>query len=189
MSVEDLHAIASFCFRPTATIVDWHIGTLLILSFALYLRVGEVCALTRDQVTIDATSVRALIPRSKADQCGKGALALAARSGSILCPARVLEEWLSRAPPSTFLFPSFSGLPRAMSTDCVRNELRRVSRAANLAHDLTPHSTRGGAASTALACGVPQAAVKMAGRWSSDSAFAAYAEISLDTLQGAGNLL
>ena len=47
----------------------------------------------------------------------------------------------------------------------------------------------GGAASVALSKGVPSAAVKLAGRWKSDAAFAAYIEISLDTLQGAGCLL
>jgi site-specific recombinase XerD len=189
MSRDELLAIAVYCFRDVASVADNRIGCLLILGFALFMRVSEVSTILRVNVSITGASVTVLVPRSKSDQVGKGAPCVAARSGTVLCPVSNLECWLSRAPASAHLFPSLSDPSICMSPDLVRQELNRVVSAAGITRPLTPHSIRGGAASAALADGVPQSSVKRAGRWKSDSAFDAYVDTSLASMQGAGNLL
>ncbi len=158
------------------------------MGFSFYIRVSEVSAIRRENLSLDETRVAVAIPRSKADQEGKGKSALAARTGSFLCPAAAVENWLKRAPDSAFVFPSLSSPNHSMSEDSVRKDFRRVCQVLNM-RMLTPHSLRGGAASLALAEGVPQDAVKAAGRWKTDTAFSAYIQPSLKTMQGAGSLL
>jgi integrase len=188
MTREDLLLIASFCFREGASLADWRFATICILGFSMYLRVGEISRILRADLTIDNNCVKVLIRRSKADQEGQGEIAIAARSGSFLCPAATVEFWLAKAPLSIYVFPNFSSPTDFMSEDYIRKEFKRVCLAADISV-LTPHSLRGGGATLAIAEGIPQAAVKSAGRWKSDSAFSAYVEKSLKTLQGAGNLL
>lgn len=75
-----------------------------------------------------------------------------------------------------------------MSDDSARRELETACDRAGIRR-LTPHSLRGGAATAAIATGVPHLAVMAAGRWKSQSGFAPYVEKSIATLQGAANLI
>ncbi len=186
---EELGDMLAFGFREGASPRDIRAGALFPFQFALYLRVSELAGIRRSNVTIDAQGLRLRIPSAKTDQEKKGLSRPVARSESALCPVSALERWLSIAPTSPFLFPSLSNPAMHMSEDSVRKELKRVSSASGIHRHLTPHSMRGGAATAALADGVPQAAVMTAGRWKSTSAFEAYVDVTIDTLQGAANIL
>jgi integrase len=188
-SREELAVIHAFCFRSGASLRDIRTGAFFLFQFGFFLRASEAVSVLRSNLSIDENAMYLTIPHSKRDQEKRGARIPVARTGTPLCPVCNLEHWLSLAPSSTFLFPSLTQPATHMSKDSARNELARVKEAAGIARHLVPHSMRGGAATAAMAAGVPQSAVKTAMRLKSDSAFAHYVEITVDTLQGAASIL
>jgi integrase len=100
MSREELLQLTTFCFRSCAPISDQRFGTLLLVTFALFMRVSEVTSIRRRDVSISDSQLSIFIPKSKTDQQGKGMTRLAARSCSPLCAVSAVERWLGGSPDS-----------------------------------------------------------------------------------------
>uniref|UniRef100_A0A914VY58 Tyr recombinase domain-containing protein n=1 Tax=Plectus sambesii TaxID=2011161 RepID=A0A914VY58_9BILA len=190
---EEMKLIYSRFTGPNLSLIDHQIGTVLSLLFGAFLRVSEVVALRKEDISFDTRHVWLTIRRSKTDQLGKAERRPIARSDSAYCAVANLEKWMARVPWSAFLFPCLSTVTstatKPMSADSVRAKLQRVLQACGIARSLTPHSFRGGAATFAVEKGVPVRAVMAMGRWQSPGGFAPYVAVNAKTLAGADNLL
>uniref|UniRef100_A0A914W0L5 Tyr recombinase domain-containing protein n=1 Tax=Plectus sambesii TaxID=2011161 RepID=A0A914W0L5_9BILA len=193
VSEEEMKLIYNSFTGPNLSLIDHRIGTVLSLLFGAFLRVSEVVALRRDDISFEGSRVWLTIRRSKTDQSGKTERRPIARSDGAYCAVTNLEKWTARVPRSDYLFPCLSTAQstatKPMSADLVRTELRRVLKTCGIARALTPHSFRGGAATLAVEKGVPTRAVMAMGRWQSPGGFAPYVALNAETLAGADNLL
>uniref|UniRef100_A0A914XTL6 Tyr recombinase domain-containing protein n=1 Tax=Plectus sambesii TaxID=2011161 RepID=A0A914XTL6_9BILA len=190
---EEMRLIYSRFTGPNLSLIDHRIGTVLSLLFGAFLRVSEVVALRKDDISFDSGRVWLAIRKSKTDQLGKSERRPIARSDGAYCAVANLEKWMAKVPCSAFLFPCLSTATsmatKPMSADSVRAELQRVLQACGIACPLTPHSFRGGAATMAVEKGVPVRAVMAMSRWQSPGGFAPYVALNAKTLAGADNLL
>lgn len=113
----------------------------------------------------DASRATLFLPISKTDQFGRGVDVRLFSLPSLLCPVSALRHYLSArssASAPLFLFANGDFLTR----DRVADVLRQVFPAQP---NLNTHSFRIGGASALANAGVPDYAIQILGRWSSDS--------------------
>ncbi len=148
-SVEVRRLIAS-CGPEPAGLRD---RALLLLGFAGALRRSELVAIDCEHLRFTAEGVTILIPRSKRDRDGEGALVGIPRGRQAeTCPVRALEAWLGRSRIEWgAVFRSLSTAGRAggrLGTRGVWTILRKRAALAGLEVDaqerLSPHGLRAG---------------------------------------------
>ncbi len=130
----------------------------LLLGFVGGMRRSEIVGLDIADLEFKDAGVLAHLRRSKGDQEGEGAVVeLKAAKRAILCPVRALKDWIAAAEIESG--PLLRGIDRfgIVSPDRLdATSVRRIviSRAAAVGiKNVSPHSLRAGAATTALAKG------------------------------------
>lgn len=150
-------------------------AALIAVGSDALLRVSEVSAIEVEDVTFeDDGSARLLVPRSKTDQRGRGALLfLGPRT------ATLIREWTEAAGIKTgALFRPIHRYgvvaPRRMGPASVRRVIVDRARAAGIRGRVSGHSLRVGCAQSLAKCGVGVVAMQKAGRWVSPDMPARY---------------
>lgn len=150
-------------------------AALIAVGSDALLRVSEVSAIEVEDVTFeDDGSARLLVPRSKTDQRGRGALLfLGPRT------ATLIREWTEAAGIKTgALFRPIHRYgvvaPRRMGPASVRRVIVDRARAAGIRGRVSGHSLRVGCAQSLAKCGVGLVAMQKAGRWVSPAMPARY---------------
>ncbi|VDK56911.1 unnamed protein product [Cylicostephanus goldi] len=151
-------------------------AAMILLSFAAFLRVGELCEIRGSDICRKGNDVWWLnIRRSKTDQGAQGAKVAFRLVGEALILWRVFENFL---PPNSDHY-IFSRTSEAPSRDAAARRIKGVLTQAGLQHrKLTTHSFRGGAATTAIRAGLHPTNIMRAGRWRSTEAFSCYIDPS-----------
>ena len=158
-------------------------------AFFGFLRISEYTTLRKTQfdpsstlllsdVRIRNDSVRLHLKTSKTDPFRHGVTVRIEANNTFLCPVNALHLYPSTRPNKQgplFVFLNGTFLTR---TD-INNTLRDTS---NGAANISSHSLRIGAASTAAAMGCPKYLIQSMGRWSSDC-FRRYIRISDTTIR------
>ncbi|RCN24604.1 site-specific recombinase, phage integrase family [Ancylostoma caninum] len=165
-------------------IVDWALQTntaaaikgagMIMIAFLGFLRVSELVQLRFANVSHKGGDLWWLtIRRSKTDQEGKGSV-VAFKMGNMEENLwRALHRLRSPFSPEDYLFSCRSGKPP--SRDYASRLIKKTCMEAGLgSRNLTPHSFRGGAATTAIRRGVDPANVMRVGRWKSVKSFQSY---------------
>ena len=150
------------------------------LGFFAFLRAGEftstgqqdmTIALTPEDVSVDnrasPTFLRIFLRKSKTDPFGNGIALFVGRTYQPICPVTAVLAFLAQRPQTQgplFVHADGSPLTRSQLIQKVRRALRRLGLEV---HNYSGHSFRIGAATTAAAVGVPEATIKMLGRWES----------------------
>jgi integrase len=143
---------------------------LFLVGFAGALRRSELVGIDHQHLRFDADGVVIHIPRSKADQEGKGADVTLPRMRSTepgiaseTCPVRALERWLTgakiRRGPVFRAVTAHATIERRLTPDGVRKILlRRAAQAKLTVHPserLSPHGLRAGLITEAYLAGAP----------------------------------
>lgn len=143
---------------------------LFLVGFAGALRRSELVGIDHQHLRFDANGVVIHIPRSKADQEGKGADVTLPRMRSTepgiaseTCPVRALERWLTgakiRRGPVFRAVTAHATIERRLTPDGVRKILlRRAAQAKLTVHPserLSPHGLRAGLITEAYLAGAP----------------------------------
>ena len=123
--------------------------------------------------TTNPTAIRVTIKQSKTDPFRRGINIFLGRTNQPLCPVLSMAAYLairSADPGPLFIFQDGTPLSRERLVKAVRSALLQCN--------IDPaqyngHSFRIGAATAAAACGIPEATIKMLGRWKS-SAYTLY---------------
>ena len=180
------------------TIEDLNLRTCFLLSFAAFLRMGEVTYEAKDSPGSDwffetkvtrscikfsenNDHVRLHLKRSKTDIKNEGTTILVAAIDSPLCPVKALLQLFALDPQQSNapLF-SFSGQP--FTKDRVHRKLNDFLRSNGIdPKDYTLHSFRKGAAQHAKDSGMRDDQIQALGRWTSQ-AFQVYFKTSSATL-------
>jgi hypothetical protein len=181
-----------------ATIEDLNLRTCFLLSFAAFLRMGEVTYEAKDSPSSDwffetkvtrscikfsenNDHVRLHLKRSKTDIKNEGTTILVAAIDSPLCPVKALLQLFALDPqPSNAPLFSFSGQP--FTKDRVHTKLSNLLQSNGIdPKDYTLHSFRKGAAQHAKDSGMRDDQIQALGRWTSQ-AFQVYFKTSSATL-------
>ena len=159
-----------------------------LTCFFGFFRSGEICFkgadsfnpssdLSVDRVKVDSLSrptlIQMLLPMSKTDTFGEGAVINLPRTADDLCPVAAILSWLvyrGKTPGPLFIFESGAKLTRPRFV----SELKKAKSEAGMdPTHFSGHSFRIGAATTAAAEGIADSQIKLLGRWKS-SAVQAY---------------
>lgn len=154
---------------------------LLCLGMAGALRRSELVAVDVEHATVDESGLRLVIPRSKRDQEGAGAVVgVPYGSRPQTCPVLSWQAWLDLSGITTG--PAFRGVDRHGNISATRLTDRQVARivqrracAAGLpGAEFGGHSLRSGFATEAASRGRSELEVMRHGRWRSSSAMHGY---------------
>jgi hypothetical protein len=190
--------LAAITTATPQTIEDLNLQTCFLLSFAAFLRMGEVTyeakdsprsswffetKVTRSCIKFSQNNdhVRLHLKRSKTDIKNEGTTILVAAIDSPLCPVKALLQLFNLDPqqPNAPLF-SFSGQP--FTKDRVHRKLNDLLQSNGIdPRDYTLHSFRKGAAQHAKDSGMRDDQIQALGRWTSQ-AFQVYFKTSAATL-------
>ena len=144
---------------------------LLLVGFAAALRRSELAAIRADHVQFTADGLRLLLPRSKADQEGRGAtLGVHYGASPATCPVRALRSWLQAGREATggpLAGPVFRKVDRwgrlwetALTSGAVAKLVKRAASRAGLDPALySGHSLRAGFATQAARAGKHERAI------------------------------
>ena len=154
------------------------------LGFFGFLRAGEFTynpkpgeqfppMLTARDVAVDSRSapswMSVCIRRCKTDQFGQGFRLIIGRSFRQICPVAAMLDYLATRPAvSGPLFVFHNGTP--LSRESLIREVRNALGAAGVDPSAySGHSFRIGAATAAASIGIPEATIKLLGRWESSA--------------------
>ena len=185
----DLRAMIDFLPRDDGgafTLRSKRDRALLLLGFAGALRRSELVGAHASHVQFSADGIRLFIPRSKADQEGRGAV-LGIRYGedAVTCPVRALQAWMQAIRQVTgegVVGPLFRKVDRwdnlgetALQPLAVASVVKRSARAAGLEPSLySGHSLRAGFATQAARAGKHERAIMRHTRHKSEKVLREY---------------
>lgn len=158
------------------------VRAMFLLAFHAFLRVGELCgsrhALQFSDVRIQQSCITICFPTFKFSAGRCPSVFIPART-TPWCPVRALEFYIScRDRTAAPLFLDAAGQP--VTIQQFRLKLAQVDRAAGLkSWGITPHSFRVGAATSAVAIGIPEETIQRMGRWTS-RAFLRYIQFQIN---------
>ena len=135
-------------------------------------------------IRIRNDSLRLHIKASKTDPFRHGVTVRIEANNTILCPVNAIRLYIALRPNKTgplFVFNNGSFLTRSDMNSILRDTT-------NGAANISSHSLRIGAASTAAAMGCPKYLIQSMGRWSSDC-FRRYIRISDTTIRNASRAM
>lgn len=166
------------------------------LAFFAFLRASEFTVqageqfdpsthLTPRDVEVDdltkPSMLKVRIKRSKTDQWREGVDLFVGRTGNKLCPVAAILAFLAvRGQDDTPLFKTKEGTPLSRQA-LVKMVKDTLTKAGIDCTRYNGHSFRIGAATTALAKGIPECTIQTLGRWKSD-AYRRYVRIPRDQL-------
>ena len=164
-------------------------------AFFGFLRVSEYTTLRKtthdptitllfSDIRIRNDSIRLHIKSSKTDPFRQGVTIRLEANNTILCPVNALKLYLAFHPTKSGPLFTYQNKTFLTRTD-LNNTLREAS---NGAANVSSHSLRIGAASTAAAMGYPKYLIQSLGRWSSDC-FRRYIRVSDTTIRSASRNL
>ena len=179
--------------EQSGSLADLHLATACLISYAGFLRFDELIQIKAFEIQVYPSSMVISIPRSKTDQLRNGAEVVIARTGSQLCPVRLLEKYMAQAS----IAPSdsqtiFRPIVRTKSGEKLRDSgrltysrlrecfKRKLEALGFPVKQFGLHSLRAGGATAAANNGVPDRLFKRHGRWKSESAKDGYIEDSLE---------
>lgn len=143
----------------------------------------QVTLLTED-ITLDSSTAKLLVKASKTDPFREGMYIRIAANDTELCPIHALRTYLPHH--STRRGPLFAFRDGKFLT---ANDINKILHATTHgAANISSHSLRIGAASTAAAMGCPKWLIQGMGRWTSDC-FRRYIRISDDTIRSTSKSL
>ncbi|CAJ0594930.1 unnamed protein product [Cylicocyclus nassatus] len=149
-------------------------AAMILLLFAAFLRVGELCEICVSDISRKGNDVWWLIiRRSKTDQGAQGAK-VAFRLGGEALILWSIRELTSTKSGTIHFWQNF----QSALEGCRRSPYQRNPRSSQPARKFTTHSFRGGAATTAIRSGLHPANIMRAGRWRSTEAFSCYIDPS-----------
>ncbi len=185
----DLRAMIDFLPRDDGggfTLRSKRDRALLLLGFAGALRRSELVGVEASHVQFSADGIRLFIPRSKADQEGRGAV-LGIRYGNeaTTCPVRALQAWMQAIRQVTgegVVGPLFRKIDRwdnlgndALQPLAVASVIKRSAQAAGLEPSLySGHSLRAGFATQAARAGKHERAIMRHTRHKSEKVLREY---------------
>ena len=171
---------------------------LLTLGWSGAFRRSELVAIDHEHLRFDAAGVTIRIPRSKADQEGKGAdVTLPRMRGDDTCPVGALELWLTRAKirrgPVFRAITRHGTMEERLSPAGVRDILlRRAAQAKLTVHPterLSPHGLRAGFITEAYLAGAPDEQVAQHSRHADLSSMRGYRRRARITADNPARLL
>ena len=163
-----------------------------LLADDVFFWYGDVsyCA-TNPLLPIDAPEFLSMfLPHSKSDQMGKGATRFfPADPNCATCLVKIIHEYVLEANLSTgdhlFAGPKF-----IVSSDMVANTIKATAQSIGLPPDrLSNHSLRIGGLVSLFAANVSDDLKKLAGRWSSERSFIAYARATMQQFSTIASVL
>ena len=164
-------------------------------AFFGFLRVSEYTTTHKTQfdpsstlmlsdITLHNNSIRLHLKVSKTDPFRHGVTVRIEPNNTILCPVNALRAYLQIHPDRRgplFMFSNHKFLTRADINNTLKDTTNGIA-------NITSHSLRIGAASTAAAMGCPKYLIQGMGRWSSDC-FRRYIRIADATLKRASHAI
>ena len=192
VSTSDLITLCDLYKRST-NLADVRDLSMILISFAGFLRFDEINSLTCSDVTITDDHMKVFIKKSKTDQYRQGNEILIARGSTSACPVRMTERYFDLgsidSSSNDFLFkPLFKSkdgtklinknkkLSYTRTRECLVSKLKSVMGNVNLGL----HSLRSGGATTAANSNVNDRIWKKHGRWISDSSKDGYIKDSFE---------
>ena len=191
-----LHTIAHNLFNSTRLYEDkTMLWAAILLAFFGFLRVSEYTSSHKTQFDPDTTLLfrdidirsdhaRICIKASKTDPFREGVCVRVAANNTRLCPIRALHKFLSLHPSGhgpLFAFHNGRYLTRKDINDTLNSTTNGLA-------NISTHSLRIGAASTAAAMGCPKWLIQGMGRWTSDC-FRRYIRITDKTIRRTSKVL
>ncbi len=181
ISLDDLNKIATGLLHED-TLVSVRNCALLLIGFYGAFRRSELVRICLEHLTFSDEGLQIMIPRSKTDQEGEGALCAIPYNNTALCPVVILEKWLQIAHlQSGYVFRSIhrdqltdQGL-NAQSVSIILKELARKNKLEQV-DLLSSHSLRRGFATIASKRGVPFVSIMRHGRWRHEGTVMGYIE-------------
>ncbi|XP_072030100.1 LOW QUALITY PROTEIN: uncharacterized protein [Amphiura filiformis] len=184
-------------FGNSDNLMDIRLCTMILLSYAGFLRHEELINIRRCDVQIYDSHANIFIVKSKTDIYRQGANVLVAATNSLTCPVSMLRKYCSIAQLNDESDEGFLIRPlnfcKAVNTYRLRagNNHLSYSRCLELFKDalrsigVDPkhfglHSLRTGGASAAASLGVPDRLFKKHGRWRSETAKDGYIKDSME---------
>ena len=164
-----------------------------VLAFSGFLRSSELCFLRSKDLTFNEGYLSIFIRQSKTDQLRDGHKVIIARSGSEICPVKLLHSYMLKAgiPENSneFLFRPITSsnkqkkliaVNRHISYSTYRGSFKKSFQ--NIVPDISKfstHSNRSGGATSAANSGIPDRNFQRHGRWKSVKAKDGYVKDSI----------
>ena len=183
--------------KKESTLLDFRNFTLMVVSFAGFLRYSEVSNLTLGDIVFEPTFMRLFIEQSKTDQYREGHWVFIAKTVSEICPVKTLNMYITRAGielHDEFLFRGLSFF-KSKGIHKLRKKNKPISYSTARLHvlDLIKgiglneklfglHSLRSGGATEAARNGVPDRLFQNHGRWKSEKIKDGYVRDKLEDL-------
>lgn len=181
VDIEDLRNLCDM-FKDSSDLIDIRDITMILLSFAGFLRYDEVSSLKCNDIVIHENHFVLFIAKSKTDQYRNGNEILIAKGNTSACPYNMLVRYIELAnidvKSDSFLFrPIFRSkcvckliyknkkLSYTRARETILSKLKLVSSD----KDFGLHSMRSGGATTAANSNINDRCWKRHGRWKSDS--------------------
>ena len=200
-TVEMLQAIADEAAK-TKSLSDLRLGTACLLAYSAFLRFDELRRIRPADITFHKDWISIKIHKSKVDQLRKGEEVIVAKTGSNLCPVKMLESYMSQAGlqkvDKSFLFrritKSKSGerlreggaLSYTRLRECLKEKLLQLGFPAA---QFGLHSLRAGGATAAANAKVPDRLFRRHRKWKTEVAKDGYVEDSLEARLSVSNSL
>ena len=180
----------------TASLRDLRICSMTVLSFAAFLRIGEILNLRRADIGIHEDYISIRVRRSKTDKYSKGSEVLISAGVTVACPKKILASYFEKAgldselTSECFIFRTLiktsdgamliSDGSRCLTYNRARDELAYYLECLGLERSVYGwHCLRHGGATAAAEAGVPDRLFKAHGRWQSEVAKDGYVHDSL----------
>ena len=136
-----------------------------------------------EHVTFVPQGIEILVPRSKTDQEGDGAVCAIPYGNSILCPVTALHRWREKSgiisgPLFWHILKGGKTTSRAISSNSVNNIIKKLAAICQLpqAKQYSGHSLSRGFATTASQKGASFGAIMRQGRWRHEGTVHGYIE-------------
>lgn len=183
LSLETLQTLTDYLQKKNS-LIDLRNNALLQIGFLGAFRRSELVAIRWEQITwIPNEGIEILIPRSKTDKEGDGAICAIPYGDQSLCAVSALEQWCTQSGCHTdYVFRQITKggtiKEQAISAARVNVILKRLAYQCQLSEPLTysGHSLRRGFATTASQNQAPLSAIMQHGRWRHEKTVLNYIE-------------
>ena len=101
VSLQSVQELAEQYNTPNATLEQLRLLFIVIVGYAGMMRVGELLAIKRKDVTIDSDRMAIFLSKRKNDQYREGHTVNFRKSGKITCPVSITSKLLSFLPNSS----------------------------------------------------------------------------------------
>lgn len=184
LSPEDLQKMVEALLKDSSLIAIRDNAILQIGYFGA-LRRSEIINIHYEHIKWKNEGIEILLPSSKTDQAHVGQYCAVPYGNDLLCPIKVLENWLAKSNiKSGVIFRRIAKnqmiSDSSLTALSINHTIHRCAVLANLAnaHDITPHSLRRGFATSAARANASIPTIMRAGRWKQVNTVMEYIEAS-----------